>query len=66
MKGLPEDMTRGLQELPNLLDKLGSLSVFQLYPEHVQRVVLIDALGDTSPLVAAIMEHVKVSAGALR
>ena len=34
--------------------------MFQLIPEHIQ---IIDALGDRSPLVAAIMEHIKVSAG---
>ena len=33
------------------------------YPEHAQKILLIDALGDKSPLVAAIMEHIKVSAG---
>ena len=63
VKVLPEDMTQHLQDLPNLLDKLGSLSVFQLIPEHIQRMALIDALGDRSPLVAAIMERIKVSAG---
>ena len=36
VKGLPEDMTQGLQELPNLMDdKLGSLSVFQQTTEHM-------------------------------
>ena len=63
MKVLPEHMTQYLQDLPNLLDELVSLSGFQLYPERVQRVALIDALGDRSPLVAAIMDRVKVSAG---
>ena len=52
-----------LQELPNLLDKLGSLSVFQLIPKHIPKMALIHALGDKSPLVAAIMERIKVSAG---
>ena len=56
--------SRDFQELPNLLDELGSLSVFQLNPERLQRVGLIDVLGDTSPLVEAIMDRVKVSAGA--
>ena len=63
MNGLPEEMTQDLQELPNLLDELGSLSAFQNYPERVQKVALIDVLGDRSPLVAAIMEPIKVSAG---
>ena len=57
-------MTQDLQELPNLLDELGNLSVFQLIPERVQKLGLIDVLGDKSPLVAAIMERVEVSAGA--
>ena len=35
-----------------------------LNPERVQKLGLIDVLGDKSPLVAAIMERVKVSAGA--
>ena len=64
MNVLPEEMTQGLQELSSLLDNnLGSLSVFQLLPEHVQKVPLIDLLGEKSPLVAAIMERIKVSAG---
>ena len=63
MKVLPEEMTQDLQDLPNLLNKLGDLSVFQNNPEHVQKMVLSHALGDKSPLVAAIMERVKVSAG---
>ena len=63
MKVLPEEMPQDLQELPNVLDKLGSLSVFQPYPEHIQKILLIHALGDKSPLVAAIMERIKVSAG---
>jgi hypothetical protein len=60
VKVLPEEITQDLQELPNVL---GSLSVFQLIPEHAQKLLLIHALGDKSPLVAAIMESIKVSAG---
>ena len=64
VKVLPEGMTQDFQELPNLLEKMvGSLSAFKIYPEHLQKLSLINALGDKSPLVAAIMECVEASAG---
>ena len=64
MKELPKELTQDLQELPNLLEELGNLSAFQLYPKRVQKSALIDVLGDKSPLVEVIMERLKVSAGA--
>ena len=58
-------MTQDLQDLPKLLDTLGSPSGFQHNPEHIQKLLLIYALGDSSPLVAGIMECIQVSAGGL-
>ena len=63
MKELPENMMQNLQDLPSLLDRLGSLSVFQPIPEYSQKLLFIDVLGENSPLVAAILECINVSAG---
>ena len=62
MRGLPEDLTKDLPGLAGLLDRVGSLAVFQLNPEFVQKMSLAHVLGDNSPLVAAIMEHVMATA----
>ena len=62
VRGLPEDLTKDLPGLAGLLDRVGSLAVFQLNPEFVQKMSLAHVLGDNSPLVAAIMEHVMATA----
>ena len=52
MRGLPEDLTHNLSGLAGLLeDKVGSLAVFQLNPEGMQKMCLAHVLGDNSPLV---------------
>ncbi|CAI8056126.1 hypothetical protein GBAR_LOCUS30578, partial [Geodia barretti] len=61
VKELPKELTQDLQELPNLLEELGNLSAFQLYPKRVQKSALIDVLGDKSPLVEVIMERLKAN-----
>ena len=62
MRGLPEELTQDLQGLPSLLDTVGSLAVFQLYPEFIQKWSLVHVLGENSPLVEAIMKRIMVSA----
>ena len=63
MRGLPEDLTHNLSGLAGLLeDKVGSLAVFQLNPEGMQKMCLAHVLGDNSPLVTVIMEYVMATA----
>ena len=59
MRGLPEDLTQDLTRLAGLLeDTVGSLAVFQLNPEFIQKLSLGHVLGENSPLVKAIMERI--------
>ena len=62
VRGLPEDLTQDLTRLAGLLeDTVGSLAVFQLNPE-VMQMCLTHVLGENSPLVTVIMEHVMATA----